>query len=139
MNKKDRKFISGENLTDEEIIQRFKIKTVEVRLKDKAQGSSFLMWIVILFFLAGILLYFISPNVAPNYTPFTLIFFSTGLFLFITFRLNKNLRKFEVDGTAEQLQNELNSEILDIRNKLNIASKTAHEAEKDGASTKDKG
>ena len=39
MNKKDRKFISGENLTDEEIIQRFKIKTVEVSLKDKAQEA----------------------------------------------------------------------------------------------------
>ena len=65
MNKKDRKFISGESLTDEEIIQRFKIKTVEVRLKEKAQGSSFLMWIVILFFLAGIILYFFFPNVAP--------------------------------------------------------------------------
>lgn len=139
MNKKDRKFISGENLTDEEIIQRFKIKTVEVRLKDKAQGSSFLMWIVILFFLAGILLYFISPNFAPNYTPFTLIFFSTGLFLFITFRLNKNLRKFEVDGTAEKLKDELNSEILDIRNKLNIASNTANEVEKDDIRTQDKG
>ena len=139
MNKKDRKFISGENLTDEEIIQRFKIKTVEVRLKDKAQGSSFLMWMVILFFLAGIILYFIFPNVALYYTPFALIFFSTGLFLFITFRLNKNLRKFEVDGTADKLQNELNSEILDIRNKLNIGSKTAHEVEKDGVSTKDKG
>ena len=139
MNKKDRKFISGENLTDEEIIQRFKIKTVEVRLKAKAQGSSFLMWIVILFFLAGIVLYFISPNVAPYYTPFTLIFFSTGLFLFITFRLNKNLRKFEFDGTAEKLKDELNSEILDIRNKLNIASNTANEFEKDDISTKDEG
>lgn len=139
MNKKDRKFISGENLTDEEIIQRFRIKTVEVRLKAKAQGSSFLMWIVILFFLVGIVLYCISPSVAPYYTPFTLIFFSTGLFLFITFRLNKNLRKFEVDGTAEKLQNELNSEILDIRNKLNIGSKTAHEVKKDGVSTNDKG
>ena len=139
MNKKDRKFISGENLTDEEIIQRFKIKTVEVRLKDKAQGSGFWMWIVVLFFLAGIVLYFISPNVAPYYTPFALIFFSTGLFLFITFRLNKNLRKFEVDGTAEKLKDELNSEILDIRNKLNIASNTANEVEKDDIRTQDKG
>ena len=59
--------------------------------------------------------------------------------MFITFRLNKNLRKFEVDGTAEKLKNEFNSEILDIRNKLNIASKTANEVEKDGMSTKDKG
>ena len=139
MNKKDRKFISGENLTDEEIIQRFKIKTVEVRLKHKAQGSSFLMWMVVLFFLAGIILYFIFPNVAPYYTPFALIFFSTGLFLFITFRLNKNLRKFEFDGTAEKLKDELNSEILDIRNKLNIASNTANEFKKDDISTKDEG